>query len=151
MHVLIATDGSQHSINAAQRAGDLLRDADKVTLVSVVTEIPGDDAGGFEGSVYSADEQETLWQQELAEAGQEIERTAAALTSGSIDKRVEVGDDAATVCRVAEELGVDVIVVGSHGRTGLERLFLGSVSEHIVRHAPCAVLVVRTRSHDPSA
>ena len=151
MHVLIATDGSQHSINAAQRAGDLLRDADKVTLVSVVTEIPGDDAGGFEGSVYSADEQETLWQRELAEAGQEIERTAAALTSGSIDKRVEVGDEAETVCRVAEELGVDVIVVGSHGRTGLERLFLGSVSEHIVRHAPCAVLVVRTRPRDPSA
>ena len=143
MHVLIATDGSQHSINAAQRAGDLLRDADKVTLVSVVTEIPGDDAGGFEGSVYSADEQETLWNQELAEAGQEIERTAAALTSGSIDKRVEVGDDAATVCRVAEELGVDVIVVGSHGRSGLDRFLLGSVSDRVVRHARCSVQVVR--------
>ncbi len=48
-----------------------------------------------------------------------------------------------TVVRVAEELSVDAIVVASHGRTGLERLFLGSVSEHIVRHAHCPVLVVR--------
>jgi len=151
VHVLIATDGSQHSINAAKSAGNLLRNADKVTLLSVVAEVPGDDAGGFEGSVYSAEEQEQLWNQELAEAGREVERTAAALSSATLDKRVEVGDEAATVCRVAEQLDVDVVVVGSHGRTGLERLFLGSVSEHIVRHAPCPVLVVRTRSHDGSA
>lgn len=37
----------------------------------------------------------------------------------------------------------DLIIVGSHGRTGLSRVFLGSVAERIVRHAPCAVLVVR--------
>jgi nucleotide-binding universal stress UspA family protein len=48
-----------------------------------------------------------------------------------------------TVCRVAEELHVDVIVVGSHGRGAIERILLGSVSEQIVRHAPCPVLVVR--------
>jgi universal stress protein A len=47
------------------------------------------------------------------------------------------------VCKVAADLGVDVIVVGSHGKTGFGRLLLGSVSEHVVRHAPCPVLVVR--------
>jgi nucleotide-binding universal stress UspA family protein len=144
VHVLVATDGSQQSLAAAHRASELLRAADHVTLLSVVTEIPGDDAGGFEGSVYTPEEQEKLWAAELAEAGEELARTARALSaSGQIDKRIEVGDVANTVCHVAEELGVDVIVVGSHGRTGLERIFLGSVSEHVVRHAPCPVLVVR--------
>jgi nucleotide-binding universal stress UspA family protein len=62
-----------------------------------------------------------------------------------VDRRAEVGDVAATICRVAEELPADVIVLGSHGRTGLKRIVLGSVSEHVVRHAPCPVLVVHER------
>jgi nucleotide-binding universal stress UspA family protein len=143
VHVLVATDGSDPSVLAARRAAELLRAADHVTLLSVVSEIPGDDAGGFEGSVYSPEEQESVWNAEMAEAAEELTRTAAAITNVRIDKRIEVGDVANTVCRVAEDLNVDVIVVGSHGRTGLGRLFLGSVSEHVVRHAPCPVLVVR--------
>ena len=148
MHVLIATDGSQSSIDAAERAGTILRGADHVTLLSVLTEVPGDDAGGFEGSVFSEGEQEQLWQQELAEAGSELERTAAALTTAKVDKRIEVGDVGGTVCRVAADLNVDVIVVGSHGRGAIERILLGSVSEQIVRHAPCPVLVVRPEPHE---
>src|SRR3954454_25320159 len=101
MHVLIATDGSPNSIEAARRAAQLLKPADHVTLLSVLTEVPGDDAGGFEGSVYSAGEEEALWKQELAEAGEELERTAAALTSTAVDKRIEVGDVSGTVCKVA--------------------------------------------------
>ena len=143
MHVLVATDGSPSSIAAAKAAAALLRSADHVTLVSVLTEVPGDDAGGFEGSVYSAGEQDALWKQELAEAGEELERTAAALTTAKIDKRIEVGDVAGTICRVAADLHTDVIVVGSHGRGAIERILLGSVSEQVVRHAPCPVLVVR--------
>jgi nucleotide-binding universal stress UspA family protein len=143
MHVLLATDGSPSSLAAARTAGTLLRAAEHVTLLSVLTEVPGEDAGGFEGSVYSAGEQDALWKREMAEAGEELERTAATITSMQIDKRIEVGDVGGTVCRVAEELHVDVIVVGSHGRGAIERILLGSVSEQIVRHAPCPVLVVR--------
>ncbi|HEV7524624.1 MAG TPA: universal stress protein [Acidimicrobiia bacterium] len=143
MHVLIGTDGSPRSIEAARRAGELLRPADHVTLLSVLTEVPGDDAGGFEGSVFSPGEQDALWKQEMAEAGEELERTAAALTSAQIDKRIELGDVGGTICRIAAELNVDVVVVGSHGRGAIERILLGSVSEQVVRHAPCPVFVVR--------
>ena len=48
-----------------------------------------------------------------------------------------------TICAIAAEVDADVIVIGSHGRTGVKRLMLGSTSEHVVRHAPCPVLVVR--------
>jgi nucleotide-binding universal stress UspA family protein len=147
MHALIATDGSDRSLSAARRAAELLRPADQVTLLTVVTEVPGDDAGGFEGSVYTPEEMEREWNAEMAEAREELERTAAALSTARVDKRIEVGEVAGTICHVAEELGADVVVVGSHGRTGLERLFLGSVSEHVVRHAPCPVLVVREKHH----
>jgi nucleotide-binding universal stress UspA family protein len=148
MHVLIATDGSPLSINAARRGVALLAQPSEVTLLSVVTEVPGDDAGGFEGSVYSPEEQQRLWEAEQQEAYDELTRTAAALTGCEITRRIEVGDVATTICRVAEELPAAVIVLGSHGRTGLKRIVMGSVSEHVVRHAPCPVLVVHERRTD---
>jgi nucleotide-binding universal stress UspA family protein len=52
---------------------------------------------------------------------------------------------AAAICRYAERESIDLIVVGTHGRTGLARLLIGSVAERVVRHAPCAILVVRQR------
>jgi nucleotide-binding universal stress UspA family protein len=148
MHVLIATDGSQLSIDAARRGVALLGNATAVTLLTVVTDLPGDDAGGFEGSVYSADEQERVWDAEQREASRELSATAAALTGCEVDQRMELGDVATTICRVAEDIPADVIIVGSHGRTGLKRMLLGSVSEHVVRHAPCPVLVVHERPTD---
>jgi nucleotide-binding universal stress UspA family protein len=57
------------------------------------------------------------------------------------EHRVLMGDPADTVVRVAKEEDADMIVVGSHGRTGLVRLLMGSVAETIVRRAPCPVLV----------
>jgi universal stress protein E len=56
---------------------------------------------------------------------------------------VEIGDPREGVLRRVEERAHDLVAVGSHGRGGLARLTLGSVSESILRHAPCSVLVVR--------
>jgi nucleotide-binding universal stress UspA family protein len=149
VHVLIATDGSQLSISAARQGCALLARADHVTLLSVMTEgDPGDDAGGIEGSVLSPAEQKAAWEAELADARNELAATAAAMSPAHLKQVVEVGDAADVICRVADRLHVDVVIVGSHGRTGLGRLFLGSVSEHVVRHAPCPVLVVRQRQTD---
>lgn len=62
---------------------------------------------------------------------------------------VSIGDPGAEICRIASERGADLIVLPSHGRTGLKRLLIGSVAERVVRLAPCPVLVLR--HYRPSA
>jgi nucleotide-binding universal stress UspA family protein len=57
---------------------------------------------------------------------------------------VVIGDPAHEIIRLAERAGIDLIVMGTHGRTGLTHLLLGSVSEKVLRRAPCAVLTVRS-------
>lgn len=52
------------------------------------------------------------------------------------------------ICRLAEEIGAQLIVISTHGRTGLKRVFLGSTTERVVQHAPCPVLVVREHERD---
>ena len=53
------------------------------------------------------------------------------------------GDPAAEIVRYAADTGFDVIVIGTHGRTGVDRPLMGSVAERVMREAPCSVLVVK--------
>jgi len=53
------------------------------------------------------------------------------------------GDPAAEIVRYAQEMNMDLIVMGTHGRTGLERMLMGSVAEKVMRDAKCSVLVVK--------
>jgi nucleotide-binding universal stress UspA family protein len=59
------------------------------------------------------------------------------------DVEVAAGDPADTIVRIARERHVDLIVMGTHGRTGLQHVLLGSVAERVVRLAPCPVLTLR--------
>ncbi len=59
------------------------------------------------------------------------------------DYKLAEGDPAAAINKVAEETAANLIVLGTHGRTGLRRVLMGSVAEHVLRSAPCPVLVVK--------
>jgi len=143
VHALIATDGSDVSLVAARRGCALLQGIDEVTLLNVLTHgSPADDAGGIEGPVLTPDEQQHWWERELDDAHGQLARTQRVLGDVSVHEVIEEGEAAAAICKEAEARGVDVIVVGSHGRTGVKRLFFGSVSERVVRHAHCPVLVI---------
>jgi nucleotide-binding universal stress UspA family protein len=87
-------------------------------------------------------EQVTKHQEVAARAEREL-RSAGLATVGRVDR----GDPAEAIVRAAQSEGADLVIVGSHGRTGLRKLVLGSVANYVVTHAPCSVLVVK---HDES-
>ena len=146
MKVLVATDGSEIARNSAARAGELLADVESILVLAIVTDIPGDDAGGIEGPTESPEEAERVLEGEQRDASAAIEEVVAVLPESwrpKVQRRVEAGDAGAMIVWVAEHEGSDVIVIGSHGHGVLKRLVLGSVSKHVTQHAPCPVLVVR--------
>jgi universal stress protein A len=74
----------------------------------------------------------------------QLRQRAASHADVHPDFRLEHGDPTAEVLRVAQEVQADLIVMGTHGRTGIGRLLMGSVAEHVLREAPCPVVIVKT-------
>src|SRR5580704_16830896 len=74
-----------------------------------------------------------------------VERIATELGSAGfkVDTAVEVGDVRESILDSAAEWRADLIIVGSHGRRGIQRFLLGSVAEFVARHAKCSVEIVR--------
>ena len=151
---LIATDGSDFALSAAKRAKQVLDPATKFTLLSVVPPpvmTIGAPVTGIEAAPIATPETtEELTEAYKEEAEGDLDRTAQALGAADVERRTEFGDAASEICRVAEDEGFDVIVVGSHGAGFVKRVFIGSVSQHLLRHAPCPVLIVRATDHDHS-
>jgi nucleotide-binding universal stress UspA family protein len=84
----------------------------------------------------------TIYEDALTEAKERIEQVATHLESIPYRSYVRHGQVWKNLADIIEESGIDLIVVGTHGRTGLGKLLLGSVAEDILRHAPCPVLTV---------
>ncbi|MFO1499475.1 MAG: universal stress protein [Verrucomicrobiota bacterium] len=74
--------------------------------------------------------------------------TLASGISAATEALVRMGQPYHEITTAAEELDVDLIIIPTHGRTGLKHVVLGSTAERVVRHAPCPVLTVREREHD---
>jgi universal stress protein A len=72
------------------------------------------------------------------------ERFADLLPSIALRQEVELGVPEDSIVAKAKEQGADLIVISTHGRTGLSHMFMGSVTEHVIRHAPCPVLSIRS-------
>ena len=151
-HIMIATDGSELSLKAAAFGGELARALDaSVSVVMVLDErsvIPQAwGAVGFPGTegleaISTDDVREFMERKALAD---EVAKTCDAI--GRLDTDPEQvllwGHAANQLCDFAKDNDVDMIVLGSHGRTGIKRAILGSVSHNIANRAHCAVTIVR--------
>jgi nucleotide-binding universal stress UspA family protein len=155
VRVLIATDGSPGAIAAARTALRVLAPPDHLAVLSVVdvraeVAIGGSGLLGAEPLTMPLADPTTAAELDdalTAEARAAVDETIAALGPEAVaaERLVRHGDPAAEICRVAAEGGYDVLVVGSHGSGLVKRVLVGSVSRHVVQHAPCPVLVVRER------
>ena len=81
--------------------------------------------------------------EDYPEAQKQLEQIQAANPKIRLDRRLTAGDPVAEICRLARESKTRLIVMGTHGRKGLNRLLMGSVAEQVVRKADCPVLTVR--------
>lgn len=139
-HILLATDLSEASRTAIQRAAQMARQCDaKLTVLHVHGHPPEPPEANVPGEriVFSED-----LDADARAALDELKRTLLAEVEWISVTTVEHGRSAQAICDYAREHAVDLIITGSHGRTGLAHFFLGSVAERVVKHAPCAVLVV---------
>jgi len=143
---ILCTDGSDLAIQAATRGLSVLRPTDTVVVVTVVDSIDlsmAQDVSGHAAAVFSEEELRAKQSAQLAEGEEQLARTVAALGEDSIETRVLEGAAGPAICELAAQLGASTIVIGSRGRGGVKRALLGSVSDHVVRNAPCPVLVDR--------
>jgi nucleotide-binding universal stress UspA family protein len=72
----------------------------------------------------------------------------AAMVGVKAELRQQLGDPGSLICDIAREAAVDLILVGRRGRSGLSEMLLGSVSNHVMHHAPCSVLTVQGAAVD---
>jgi nucleotide-binding universal stress UspA family protein len=151
-NILLATDGSEASEEAAHLAVTLARSGGaRLTALYVIDPYPYLGVGeasavGFQAYMGNAYEH----------AAQAHARIAALCADGgpNVDLQLRRGEDASaaeSIVRTAVEEDADLIVVGSHGRTGLSRLMLGSVAAKVVAQSPLPVLVARQQATAPAA
>ena len=147
MRALIATDGSDISLRAARQAAELLDPQTELVLLTVAAKLedPMQDAGGFEGPLLDPFEAEERHQESLVAAEGSLAATARVIGPRPLVQRTVDGEPGPEICALADELDVDVVVVGSHGRGALARLLLGSVSNYVAHHSKRPVLVVPVR------
>lgn len=147
MKILLAMDDSEFS-QAAMRAlvSQMRPEGAEVLVLRVVQphifSIPPEMAEGY------APEQDEMRKEEFQRAQESLNQASQALGAAhfSVNTRVVESETRNGILDVAAEWGADWIVLGSHGRKGLQRFLIGSVAESVARHAQCSVLVVRIPS-----
>jgi nucleotide-binding universal stress UspA family protein len=140
-HVLVPYDGSPQSEAAIEHVLAEHGDANRITALYVIDPV----AAGYSGDVGFPNVAEE-WYQNAKDEGEELVEEAAEVAAESgvgVDTTVEVGRPASEVVEYVEDHDVDHIVMGSHGRTGVSRILLGSVAEEVMRRSPVPVTVVR--------
>ena len=141
-HILVPIDGSETSMLAVSKASGLaLAFGSRITLIHVVDNYPFIGVGAD----YALGQNEYL-AAATSSANAALARGVAALAAEGLhsDQRVIDGHVVHEgIVDTAIAIGADLFVMGSHGRTGIEKLLLGSVTQRVLQDAKCPVLVVR--------
>jgi nucleotide-binding universal stress UspA family protein len=133
--VLVPTDFSSESLAAIEVGRKLVDQPEHLHVIHVLIDIAPLEAGEVWGVV---DPQARTEQVEKA-----LQEKLAAPQYAGIHTAVLMGEPAHGIAHYAQEKGIELIVIPSHGRTGITRLLIGSVAERVVRLAHCPVLVLR--------
>jgi nucleotide-binding universal stress UspA family protein len=148
--LIVATDGSDLAIQAAGAGLSLTKPADQVLVVSVADLVDpslAEDATGHAAASMTYEEVEANHKEARAEGRAAVETTAESLrkldSTTPLETRVIEGEPGPALCQLAADIGASAVIIGSRGRGGLKRAFLGSVSDYVVRNAPCPVIVAR--------
>ncbi|AFZ71687.1 universal stress protein [Natronobacterium gregoryi] len=139
MQVLVPIDDSEPARKAVAHAATAYPDADLrlVHIINPSTSMYGD------GAVYAYDSLIDARREAAARLFEETRKVAAEHGHDDVATETIVGRPAREIVSVATEENVDLVVIGSHGRSGASRVLLGSVAETVVRQAPVPVTVVR--------
>lgn len=149
MKVILATDGTKQSEAAIEITISInLSDGDEIHVISVVDMALPFSVDAYAGYQPSTEEIEKTYKDN---ANKILENTGSKLREIFADRNVVVltellsGSPESRIVEKAEDIQADLIIVGSHGYNRWERLLLGSVSDSVIHHAPCSVLVVRSK------
>jgi nucleotide-binding universal stress UspA family protein len=139
--ILCPTDFSDPSLNALKAAREVaLQSQAEIILLHVVSPVPIAPPGGLQGLDTAAYLQELL-----AYARESMDRAVGEMRlpeTVAVKKLVLTGNPGDEIARTAEDQGVDLIVIATHGLTGWRRFISGSVAEKVVRLSPCPVLTI---------
>jgi universal stress protein A len=140
--ILFPTDFSHASLAALDTAVSMGRDRNATLVIAYCQEEPLAYGGGeFAYGVPVPDD---------TELEAMLDEVVGKVSGVPCQKRLLRGVPWQTIVGLAEKEEADLIVMGTHGRTGLMRLLMGSVAEAVVRHAPCPVLTVRQPARTPA-
>lgn len=150
-HILVPLDGSKLSEKALDAARRLLSPNGKLTLLTIVQ--PANPPLTPYPSVQAVDDIADVHddvKHSTKQAEDYIERMAQNLLLQGINARTEIiaGEPAKVIVERATKLGVEIIVMSTHGRSGLSKLLFGSVTENVLHHTPCPVLIVPNREQE---
>ncbi len=145
LRILVPLDFSRHADPILEWALHLAQEHRSKIVLLHVYHLPVE-FQQLEGAYLPAD----FWTNVKQEAGQQLERHAEQARARGIEVEAVVreGYPATVIVDEIENLNIDLVVIGTHGRTGLKHLLLGSIAERVVQHAPCPVLTVKPVPED---
>ncbi|HSH95601.1 MAG TPA: universal stress protein [Roseimicrobium sp.] len=142
--LLVPVDFSDCSLKALDYATAFARQSGaSITLLYVVQVYY---AGGEFASIDMESVQSSLREVAVRELAKIT--SSPAFTGLTLQTLIRTGPAASEIVTTAREQNTDLIIISTHGHSGLKHILLGSVAENVVRHAPCPVLTVREREHD---